>query len=157
VSCPKCGATGVVPGRLDVGGERTSVSFLPMDLRWFAWRRSCAPVATFRACSNCGHLWNRVSASNLRDLVDASASAELIEKLRRRAVAATSARCPECADPVFVEGHFAWAATPNFEPDYLRKAPLFKSPLLLHDIVRACTSCGHAWSLIDPAELRRLL
>jgi hypothetical protein len=157
VSCPKCGAAAVVPGRMRNDGNDIVARFRPSGLRWLTLRRACELVATFRACSNCGHLWNRVAAPKLRALVDASGSPELLDQLRRRAATTSLTRCPACDDPVFVEGSFAWVDEASFEPDRLRHAPPFRAPLRLGDKVRACAGCGHAWSMIDPAELRRLL
>jgi hypothetical protein len=157
LTCPKCGAANPVAGRIDVNGERAHVAFRPSGLRLLTLRRSTPLVLTFRACTDCGHLWNRVSAPALRDLVDASAAPELVAKLRRRAATPGATGCPRCGDTVYVEGGLAFMGAESFEPDRLRDAPLFRRRMMLHGGVRACADCGHVWSMVDPAELRRMI
>ena len=172
MKCPVCGHAAIVRGHMHnaFGDYR----FHPNGLRWFVVRRSTGlrdPWLT--ACTNCGHVWGESSAVELRMLIDASAGTDLLDELRRRAKqvappsrtipagSRASPNCPCCDDPVTVAGDFAGKHEATFVPDRLRfltwgrRATLI--PLRSGGLVRACTSCGHVWTAMDPASFRSYL
>ena len=167
MNCVRCGAAAILPG--NVGSELTT-SFRPDGLRWFTLRSSLPLPSTFNACTRCGHLWTECSAGELRALVDASATRELVDSLCRRAnmpKTGTLVRvagldlCPMCHDPVHVGGRIGGKEGHLFHPQGMRLISWTRTIELNYlpgeALLRACTSCGHVWGALHAGLLRNLI
>jgi hypothetical protein len=170
VNCAACGSPHTVAGGFV--HRRSTRHFRPARLRRLALIRSVRlSFARMQACLHCGHVWNECNAEDLRDLIDVSASAELLDELRRRAAStlppgtmpatASAIACPTCHDPVTVGGSASAEQPGTFRPDDL-KTTAWASALPLkylgnRSLLSACTSCGHVWGAVNAAALLALV
>jgi hypothetical protein len=168
MDCVACGARAVLRG--NVGGVFANPRFAPDDLALLAlWRSIGLDDHCFHACTACGHVWNECDAVELRRFMDASASEELLETLRRRASlptpnqarVRTTGTCPACRDPVYVAGTLRSKNPEQFHPEQMRLLTWTRSMSLNAmggaDLLRACTSCGHVWGALHASMLRSLI
>ena len=66
--CPQCGSTRNISGF--VGHPRKPPeAFAPNGLRFLTLRTTIEVQEAFRACFDCGHLWSKVSPTELESLV----------------------------------------------------------------------------------------
>lgn len=89
--CPSCDSRLVVEGRIlgDGSEDGSAERFYPRGLQLLRLRRSVQLTGrdAFRACTQCGHVWNTLDATGLRELLDAAGTPELKARLdaqRRR-------------------------------------------------------------------------
>jgi uncharacterized Zn finger protein len=86
-ACPACGSQRLVTGRILAFGAHSGNAsrFFPDGLKLLTLRRGLLlgrrPV--FDACTDCGHVWSRVDAQALRELVDAHGREATREVLAR--------------------------------------------------------------------------
>jgi hypothetical protein len=73
-------------------------------------------------------------------------------------------KCPACGETAVVAGRIAGVAdsldfnAACFRPDHLRLLAFGSGiPLQRGLAFHACTACGHVWSRLDPARLRKLI
>ena len=76
MKCPSCQATQIVRGRIlaDGSDNGSAEHFFPSGLRFLTLRRSVRLTGreSFKACTQCGHVWNTLDATALRELLGAS-------------------------------------------------------------------------------------
>jgi hypothetical protein len=86
--CPVCTSAVVVEGRILADGSEdgSAESFFPRGLRLLTLNRTVRLVGreVFRACTECGHVWNTLDASGLRELIEKSGTPELEARLDLR-------------------------------------------------------------------------
>ena len=86
MNCPSCQSKHIVHGRIIADGSDngSAESFFPLDLSFFTLRRSVRLVGrqTFKACTQCGHVWNTLDAGGLRELIETSGTDELKKSIR---------------------------------------------------------------------------
>jgi DNA-directed RNA polymerase subunit RPC12/RpoP len=70
MKCPHCGSGAIVDGSV-IGTDNSATRFTPTGMRLLVWERSIELTggSLFYACSDCGHLWNRINPVTLRNLV----------------------------------------------------------------------------------------
>jgi hypothetical protein len=167
MNCVRCGHAATLPGRFGQYGVDFT-GFVPDGLRWFTLRTVLHVPARFHACTHCGHVWSECNSAELRALVDASASEELLATLRRRAAwvpVPGSARyrdvCPACHDTVYVGGGLRANIPERFCPEDLRLLTWTRSVELNYlsgeSLLRACTGCGHVWGAVHAGLLRSVI
>jgi len=87
-ACPACGSRALVDGRILADGSEdgSAEKFFPSGIKLLTLQRSIRLVGrqNFRACTQCGHLWNTLDATELRALIDTKGSDELRKKLAER-------------------------------------------------------------------------
>lgn len=75
ITCPACQSHETVEGHLLPSADDGSTSyFYPSGLKLLAFKRSVALEngQQFKACTACGHVWSRVSAEQLKRLLERS-------------------------------------------------------------------------------------
>jgi hypothetical protein len=86
--CPVCQSRKLVEGRILADGSESGSAekFFPSGLRFLLLRRSVRLTGrdAFRACAECGHVWNQLDATELRELIEHGASEGLKRKLQVR-------------------------------------------------------------------------
>lgn len=86
--CPTCNSSALVEGHVIASGSEggSSVKFFPNGLKFWTIRRSVTLLSreNFRACTECGHVWNTLDAAGLRELIEAAGGSELKAKLAAR-------------------------------------------------------------------------
>lgn len=87
-SCPVCQSRELVEGRIVADGSDSGSAekFFPSGLRLLLLRRSVRLTGkeAFKACTQCGHVWNQLDATALRELIEDGASDDLKRKLQAR-------------------------------------------------------------------------
>ena len=87
-ACPVCGSSALVEGRLLADGSEDghAEKFFPSGIRLLTLQRSVRLVGrqSFRACTQCGHVWNTLDATDLRELIDSKGTDELRKRLSER-------------------------------------------------------------------------
>jgi hypothetical protein len=70
-------------GVLGAGDDGWATKFFPSGLKFFTLARSVSLVdrRAFRACTQCGHVWARLDAGALRELIEHSGTPEAKRKL----------------------------------------------------------------------------
>jgi hypothetical protein len=95
-SCPVCQSSATVEGRVLADGSEDghAEKFFPSGLRLLTLRRSVRLTGrqAFKACTQCGHVWNTLDATGLRELIDRSATEDLKRKLEAKLKAPKSER-----------------------------------------------------------------
>jgi len=85
-NCPVCESRQVVEGRIFSADPDNGIGekFFPRGLRLLLWRRSVQLTGkqAFKACTQCGHVWNQVDVTALRELIERGASEDLRRRLR---------------------------------------------------------------------------
>jgi hypothetical protein len=171
MKCLKCGGVATLRGR--VGRREVWTHFVPAGLKWFTFNthHSVLLGESFHACTQCGHAWSECDAADLRNLIDAAATKELLADLRQRATSATgqaravhlgiTGACPACLDPVSVAGRVRAQDARKFFPEGVQSLFWPRSVDLDHlqgeALLRACTGCGHVWGALHPGTLCRLV
>ena len=83
-----CQSRRLVEGRVLADGSESGSAekFFPNGLRFLLLRRSVRLTGreAFRACMGCGHVWNQLDATELRELIERGASEGLKRKLQTR-------------------------------------------------------------------------
>jgi hypothetical protein len=78
--CPVCESPVLVEGRIVADGTESGSAerFYPRGIRLLTLRRSVQLTGreSFKACMQCGHVWNTLDASGLRELIDAAGTPE---------------------------------------------------------------------------------
>ena len=87
LTCPSCASAVIVAGKLlPSGGDDGWVTrFYPKGIRFFTLSRS-VPLSNgqlFYACTDCGHVWSKVDAKELRELLEKSGDECTLAKLAR--------------------------------------------------------------------------
>jgi len=86
--CPACGSRALVDGRIlgDGSEDGHSEKFFPSGVKLLSLRRSVRLIGrqVFKACTNCGHVWNTLDATELRDLIETRGTDQLKTKLATR-------------------------------------------------------------------------
>jgi hypothetical protein len=87
LTCPSCASAVVVAGRLlPSGGDDGWVTrFYPKGIRFLTLSKS-VPLSNgqlFYACTDCGHVWSKVDAQDLRELLEKSGDEGTLAKLAR--------------------------------------------------------------------------
>ncbi len=71
--CPVCESTELITGRVMGQGSQGGWThrFFPAGLRFFKLKRSVPLLGRFdfQACSQCGHVWNKLDAAALKELL----------------------------------------------------------------------------------------
>ena len=85
--CPVCESLLLVEGQVgyeDLSGRE----FFPRGIKFFTRRRSVPLVRgdVFRACTECGHVWNTLDAGGLRELIEAAGTDELKARVAARKI-----------------------------------------------------------------------
>jgi predicted RNA-binding Zn-ribbon protein involved in translation (DUF1610 family) len=85
-SCPACGSELVVKGKVIEGGSETGwgQKFFPSGLRFLSLKRSVRLLdnQVFQACTQCGHVWSTLDATDLRELIESKGTEALKDKLK---------------------------------------------------------------------------
>lgn len=108
-----------------------------------------------RACDIYRNLIRRINIIRV-------AGSNRVSATKHESNAMSDIACPKCGLGTVVEGTAGFSGdegwVTSFRPKGLRLLTFWKS-VNLNDgqLLRACTSCGHVWSSLDPAELRELL
>jgi Zn-finger nucleic acid-binding protein len=73
----------MVPGLVLADGAEGD-RFSPIGLRFFTLRRSVRLIESqaFHACTQCGHVWSTLDATDLRELIDGSGTEELKQSVQ---------------------------------------------------------------------------
>jgi DNA-directed RNA polymerase subunit RPC12/RpoP len=83
--CPACKSRHLVAGRVlgETGESGFAGRFYPRGLKFLTLRRSARLLSNqdFNACADCGHVWARLDADELRELVERSGAADLKKRL----------------------------------------------------------------------------
>ena len=60
--------------------------FFPRSIKLLTLRRSVQLIGreTFKACTQCGHVWNTLDAAGLRELIDAAGTLDAKARLASR-------------------------------------------------------------------------
>jgi DNA-directed RNA polymerase subunit RPC12/RpoP len=86
-TCPSCGSQRVVGGRIMAFGAHAANAqrFFPDGLKLLTLRRGLVLERRHQvtACTDCGHVWSRVDAGALREMVQTSGGEALRDVLRR--------------------------------------------------------------------------
>jgi hypothetical protein len=85
-SCPACQSRELVEGRIlaDGSDNGSAEKFFPSGLRFLLLRRSVRLTGkqAFKAGTQCGHVWNQLDATALRELIEDGASDDLKRQLQ---------------------------------------------------------------------------
>jgi hypothetical protein len=85
-NCPVCKSVSVVEGKIIEGGSEYGWAhkFYPRGVRFFSLRRSVHLLngEAFQACTQCGHVWGTLDATDLRDLIESKGTDMLKVKLK---------------------------------------------------------------------------
>jgi len=88
--CPVCQSSEVIEGRILADGSEDghAEKFFPSGLRLLTLKRSVRLTGrqAFKACTQCGHLWNTLDATGLRELIEHSGTEKLKQRLQSRRV-----------------------------------------------------------------------
>ena len=80
MNCPVCSSSSTVEGRVisDGSDDGRAEKFFPKGLKLLALKRSVRLSGrhAFRACCECGHLWNQVDSQALRVLLATSGKSD---------------------------------------------------------------------------------
>ena len=83
--CPKCDATTVVAGNMNLVSGGGIARFTPKGMRFFDLRGGLSwnmpPCGDFRACLTCGLVWSNLKLEELREYIDNHGTAETKLKL----------------------------------------------------------------------------
>jgi ribosomal protein L37AE/L43A len=82
--CPECDSRQIVQGGvLGASDDGWATKFFPSGLKFFTLSRSVSLVERrgFKACAQCGHIWARLDAGALRELIEHSGTPETRRKL----------------------------------------------------------------------------
>ncbi|WP_251778546.1 hypothetical protein [Caldimonas mangrovi] len=86
MNCPVCQSPRTVEGRVisDGSEDGRAEKFFPRGLKLFKLRRAVRLSGghAFRACCQCGHVWNQLDPKALRALIEASGNDALKDHVR---------------------------------------------------------------------------
>lgn len=87
MNCPICKSARTVEGRVVADGsdDGRAEKFFPKGLKLLTLKRAVRLSSghAFRACCECGHLWNEVDPRALKALIEASGKDRLKEMANR--------------------------------------------------------------------------
>lgn len=88
MTCPVCQSPAVIEGRILADGSEDGHAerFFPAGIRFLTLKRSVRLTGrqTFNACTQCGHLWNTLDATGLRELIEHGGTEQLKQRLKAR-------------------------------------------------------------------------
>ena len=86
--CPACQSAATVEGRImnPTFDDDNAGRFYPQGIQWLTLTRSVKLIHKehFRACTQCGHVWGKLDATDLRELIESKGTPELQQKLSKR-------------------------------------------------------------------------